>query len=113
MPAELQDAQVPPMSVQSLVENAVKHGITPQSGGGESLVTASAENGSLRIEVRDSGPGFDLAVIRAGHGLDSLVERSRCVVRREGTPERFPSRRVLCGRDGCYHAHETARLPGG
>ncbi len=75
VPAELQDAKVPPMSVQSLVENAVKHGITPQSGGGEILVTASAENGGLRIEVRDTGPGFDLAAIPAGHGLDSLVER--------------------------------------
>jgi LytS/YehU family sensor histidine kinase len=75
VPPELQDAQVPPMSVQSLVENAVKHGITPRSGGGEVLVTASAENGSLRIEVRDTGPGFDLAAIPAGHGLHSLVER--------------------------------------
>jgi len=73
--AELQDAQVPPMSVQALVENAVKHGITPQGGGGEIQVTASAENGSLRIEVRDTGPGFDLAAIRAGHGLDNLVGR--------------------------------------
>jgi LytS/YehU family sensor histidine kinase len=75
VPAELQDAKVPPMSVQSLVENAVKHGLTPQSGGGELLVTAAAENGNLRIEVRDTGPGFDLAAIPAGHGLESLVER--------------------------------------
>jgi LytS/YehU family sensor histidine kinase len=74
VPAELLDDKVPPMSIQSLVENAVKHGITPQSGGGEFLVTAAAENGSLRIEVRDTGPGFDLAAIPAGHGLDSLVE---------------------------------------
>jgi sensor histidine kinase YesM len=75
VPAELHDAQVPPMSVQSLVENAVKHGITPQSGGGVYRVTASADQGNLRIEVRDTGPGFDLAAIPAGHGLDSLVER--------------------------------------
>jgi len=75
VPDELQDAKVPPMSVQSLVENAVKHGITPQSGGGEVLVTASAENGSLRVEVRDTGPGFDLTAVPAGHGLESLVER--------------------------------------
>jgi sensor histidine kinase YesM len=75
VPAELLADEVPPMSVQSLVENAVKHGITPQTNGGEVLVTASAENGSLRIEVRDTGPGFDLAAIPAGHGLDSLVER--------------------------------------
>jgi LytS/YehU family sensor histidine kinase len=75
VPAELQDAKVPPMSVQSLVENAVKHGITPLSSGGEVLVTASAENGGLRIEVRDTGPGFDLTAIPTGHGLDNLVER--------------------------------------
>jgi LytS/YehU family sensor histidine kinase len=61
--------------VQSLVENAVKHGITPQSDGGELLVTVCGDNGSLRIEVRDTGPGFDLAAIPAGHGLDNLVER--------------------------------------
>jgi signal transduction histidine kinase len=75
VPVGLQDARVPPMSVQSLVENAVKHGITPLRGGGEVLVTASAQNGGLRIEVRDTGPGFDLAAIPSGHGLDSLVER--------------------------------------
>ncbi len=75
VPAELLDAKVPAMAVQSLVENAVKHGITPQSAGGEFLVTASADDGNLRIEVRDTGPGFDLAAIPAGHGLDNLVER--------------------------------------
>lgn len=75
VPPELQDAKVPPMSVQSLVENAVKHGIAPMSEGGEFLVSASAENGNVRIEVRDTGPGFDLAVVQPGHGLDSLVQR--------------------------------------
>src|SRR6266700_1658104 len=75
VPAELQEAKVPPMSVQSLVENAVKHGITPQNGGGESRIIACAESGTVRIEVRDTGPGFDLSAIRAGHGLDNLVER--------------------------------------
>jgi signal transduction histidine kinase len=38
-------------------------------------VTASADNGILRIEVRDNGLGFDLKAIPAGHGLNSLVER--------------------------------------
>jgi len=75
LPAELRDAQVPPLSVQSLVENAVKHGITPQRSGGEVLVSASAENRQLTIEVSDTGDGFDLTAIRAGHGLDSLVRR--------------------------------------
>jgi sensor histidine kinase YesM len=78
--AELRATMVPPMSVQSLVENAVKHGITPLSDGGEIVVTARGEDGSVRggsvrIEVRDSGPGFELGTIRAGHGLDKLVQR--------------------------------------
>jgi sensor histidine kinase YesM len=75
VPAALRDARVPPLCVQSLVENAVKHGITPLRTGGEVCVSASAVNGQLRIEVSDTGSGFDLAVIRAGHGLDSLVGR--------------------------------------
>jgi len=72
---ELLGVKVPPMSIQVLVENAVKHGITPQSGGGEILVAASVEHGSLKIEVRDTGPGFNLTAVPAGHGLENLVER--------------------------------------
>jgi two-component system, LytTR family, sensor histidine kinase AlgZ len=75
VPPELRDAQVPPLSVQSLVENAVKHGITPQRGGGEILVSASADQRQLTIEVSDTGGGFDLTALRSGHGLDSLVRR--------------------------------------
>ncbi|MGC2297714.1 MAG: sensor histidine kinase [Acidobacteriaceae bacterium] len=75
IPAELQETKVPTMSVQSLVENAVKHGITPQPSGGEFRVTARAVNNTVHIEIRDSGPGFDLAAIPAGHGLDKLVQR--------------------------------------
>lgn len=72
---EARIAKVPPMSVLSLVENAVKHGITPQRGGGEILVAASVEEGNVKIEVSDTGPGFDLTAIPAGHGLDNLVDR--------------------------------------
>jgi len=75
IPADLSNAKVPPMSVQALVENAVKHGITPHNGGGEVRVTASATQDSVHIEVCDTGPGFDMAMVPAGHGLDNLVER--------------------------------------
>ena len=75
VPAALHAARVPPLSIQSLVENAVKHGVTPQRGGGEVRVTARADEDRLRVEVSDSGPGFDLAAITPGHGLDNLVER--------------------------------------
>lgn len=69
------ELKVPPMSVQSLVENAVKHGIAPLNGGGDLWVIATIEGNCLRVEVRDSGPGFDLTSVRAGHGLDNLVGR--------------------------------------
>jgi len=75
VPAALQEMKVPPMSVQALVENAVKHGITPKVGGGEICVAASAEGDNLRIEVSDSGFGFDLTMVPPGHGLDNLIER--------------------------------------
>ncbi|HEX4007736.1 MAG TPA: sensor histidine kinase [Acidobacteriaceae bacterium] len=91
VPAALEETAVPPMSVQSLVENAVKHGITSRPEGGTFTVTAREENGGVRISVRDDGPGFDLTAMRAGHGLDKLVlrldalfgERARLSVSRE------------------------------
>jgi len=93
VPSELMETMVPPMSVQSLVENAVKHGITPLTEGGDLLVKARSDAGHVRIEVGDSGPGFDLAELCPGHGLDKLVQRldalfgdraSLNVIRREG-----------------------------
>ena len=54
---------------------------------------AFAQNGDLHVEVSDSGPGFELAAVPAGHGLDNLVgrldaifgDRARLnVTRREG-----------------------------
>ncbi|HKC13493.1 MAG TPA: histidine kinase [Vicinamibacteria bacterium] len=75
VPLDLREVMVPPLSVQSLVENAVKHGITALRGGGEVRVQGSSENGCLRIEVSDTGPGFDLSAIPADHGLDNLVGR--------------------------------------
>jgi sensor histidine kinase YesM len=75
VPSDLQEAKVPPMSVQCLVENAVKHGISAQPGDGDICVAASSKNGNLQIRVSDSGPGFELAVVPSGHGLENLVER--------------------------------------
>ena len=75
VPADLLETPVPPLSIQALVDNAVKHGIALKGGNGEIAVTAIRADGSARIEVRDSGPGFDLKAIPAGHGLDNLVER--------------------------------------
>lgn len=62
-----------PMLLLPLATNAVRHGIEP-AGGGEILVRASDEHGSLHIEIADSGPGR-AADIRDGAGLGALRER--------------------------------------
>jgi sensor histidine kinase YesM len=75
VPAELLEAKVPPLAVQSLVENAVKHGIASSPAGGEFVVNARLAEGRLHVNVSDTGPGFDSSSIHAGHGLDNLVGR--------------------------------------
>lgn len=114
--SELRDCMVPPMSVQSLVENAVKHGIVPQPQGGELVVSANADPGNtLRIEVRDSGPGFTLADLQPGHGLDKLIQRIDAlygqrahlnIVRPGGHPDSYSGIEII------LPAHEPASLPG-
>jgi sensor histidine kinase YesM len=66
---------VPPFSVQSIVENAVKHGIAPKEDGGRVEVMAERNANLLRVDVRDTGEGFSLADMAAGHGLDNLISR--------------------------------------
>ena len=70
VPEELMNAEVPPFSLQTLVENSVKY------GGGEIRVSARNGNGRLLLCVWDSGEGFPLnANLPAGHGLSNLKER--------------------------------------
>ena len=56
--ADALDARVPNLILQPIVENAIKHGIAPRSTPGEIEIDAKRENGSLRIKVRDNGPGL-------------------------------------------------------
>ena len=67
--------EVPPLSVQTLVENSIKHAIAPRPGGGRVRVDASATNGRLVVGVWDDGPGFTADAIRVGHGLENLQAR--------------------------------------
>jgi two-component system, LytTR family, sensor histidine kinase AlgZ len=76
IPPELQALEVPPLSLVTLVENSVKHAIAPRRAGGE--IRLSAHTGGeerLILEVWDSGPGFALEDVAAGHGLDILQGR--------------------------------------
>ncbi|MDP1733874.1 MAG: sensor histidine kinase [Sulfuritalea sp.] len=55
---ELLAAPFPPMLLQPLVENAIRHGLEPKVTGGRIAVSARKENGRLRIFVVDDGLGF-------------------------------------------------------
>ncbi len=58
IPEELEAAQVPPLSLQVLVENAVKHGVAPMERGGDVRIGAERKEGALQVWVEDPGPGF-------------------------------------------------------
>jgi len=69
------EKEVPPLSVQTLVENSVKHAVAPNRQGAEIRVRTVMEREYIRIEVADTGPGFSIADLPAGHGLDNLRSR--------------------------------------
>lgn len=58
VPAEVLDLPLPPMTLQPLVENAVKHGTGAKIGGGTVRIEAERAGGALRLAVVDDGPGF-------------------------------------------------------
>lgn len=76
VPQGLASAQFPPMMLQSLVENAIKHGLEPKSEGGTLTLTADIADGKLRVSVADTGLGFGAAdTAGTGLGLTNLRER--------------------------------------
>ena len=75
VPPELESVEVPPLSLQTLVENSVKYAVSQRRDGGEVGVTARLDAGSVRIDVSDDGPGFTPEAITAGHGLDNVQGR--------------------------------------
>lgn len=75
VPAEFDDLRVPPLAVQTLVENSVKYVISASLNGGEIAVRAEERGGTLAIEVADSGPGFEADSAPSGHGIENVRER--------------------------------------
>jgi two-component system, LytTR family, sensor histidine kinase AlgZ len=71
----LSSLPVPPLSVQTLVENSVKYAVSARREGAEIVIRAQLRNGRPAIDVLDNGPGFALADLKAGHGLDLLQSR--------------------------------------
>jgi sensor histidine kinase YesM len=70
---------IPVLTVEPLVENAVKHGVARKPGGGRVRVEARVEVGNLQIRVFDTGPGFqgDEETSSTGVGLENVLKRLR------------------------------------
>lgn len=71
---DLRDAQIPPMSIQLLVENAIKHGINKLPDGGKVLVKVREEDSKILIEVINSGRIVENDA-EIGIGLKNATER--------------------------------------
>ncbi|HEY0856237.1 MAG TPA: histidine kinase, partial [Albitalea sp.] len=76
VPEGLHSADFPPMMLQSLVENAIKHGLEPKPDGGSLTVAAEIVHGKLAVTVADTGLGFGKAATAGtGIGLNNIRER--------------------------------------
>jgi len=74
---ECLDAQVPHLLLQPLVENAVRHGISRMSSGGQIWISATHEGGSLEVRIRDNGPGMAAPGGSPKGGVGLSVTRER------------------------------------
>ncbi|HEY1130567.1 MAG TPA: sensor histidine kinase, partial [Roseateles sp.] len=76
VPEGLMSAEFPPMMIQGLVENAIKHGLEPKAEGGTLKVKAEIVHGKLAVTVADTGLGFGRAATSGtGVGLANIRER--------------------------------------
>ena len=80
---------VPSMLLQPIVENAIRHGLSPQVEGGVISIRSCRENGRLILEVRDNGVGIapeQLAhIYQQGIGISNVRERLRVLYGSEFT----------------------------
>lgn len=87
LPAALEAITVPPMLLQPLVENAIKHGLEPKVGPGSIEVVACAATAGIEIRINDSGLGMpadaedEPAALPAGasYGLQHVRDRLQAI----------------------------------
>lgn len=77
---EVYDFKIPPMAVQLLVENAVKHGISQEKNGGEILISIYLSE-NLNIEVKNTGTLAKSE--QSGLGIKNITERIRILFEKE------------------------------
>jgi len=75
LPEALRGVRIPPLLIQPLVENAVKHGLEPSINGGEVMVSAERADKRILIRVIDSGAGIKETAGGSGIGLENVRRR--------------------------------------
>jgi sensor histidine kinase YesM len=83
VPDFLGSAPFPPMMLQILIENAIKHGLEPKIAGGRIEIAARVVHATLHVDVRDNGIGFNLHS-DDGVGLANIRERLRLLYGKDG-----------------------------
>jgi Histidine kinase len=92
---DLSEIMIPPLLVQPLVENSIKHGILPlESGNGFIYIHVYENGGCLHIEVKDNGVGMDRSkgAAKPGHvsfGLENIKKRIEQLSIMQGKEIRF------------------------
>jgi signal transduction histidine kinase len=75
VPSALREAELPPMMLLTLVENAIKHGLAPLPEGGRVDVSAHAAGDEIEVRVVDTGRGFAESSSGGGTGLANIRAR--------------------------------------
>jgi LytS/YehU family sensor histidine kinase len=78
VPDGLKSAAFPSMMLQTLVENAIRHGLEPKAEGGKLEIRAEIEDGQLAVRVCDTGMGF-APNAKGGVGLANIRERLKVI----------------------------------
>src|SRR5216110_2879677 len=78
VPEGLKSAVFPSMMLQTLVENAIKHGLEPKAEGGRLEISAEIADGQLAVHVLDNGIGF-MPKAEGGVGLANVRERLKAL----------------------------------
>ena len=77
--------RLPPLTLQPLVENAIRHGIEPRAAVGTLMLRATLLEGVLHLEIQDDGLGSDPAVIATAQGLGLRTVRQRLELFSQGS----------------------------
>jgi len=78
VPDSINDIPFPPMLIQPLVENSIKHGLEPKIEGGEVFIRGEENEEILRLEIVDTGVGF-YEESDPGTGLSNIRERLQSI----------------------------------